>query len=120
VSSPAAATRREGPLIRSEVAQHGSLYLTPYYSAVSTWIVRAYFGGVASRIEARILKEVGACVRASRVASKMTQEDAAHRAKIDYKRWQRLERGEVNATVRTLVRVSAALGVEFWALMRRQ
>jgi len=47
----------------------------------------------------------------------MTQEEAAAHAGIDYKRWQRLEAGDVNATVRTLVRVAAALEISFWGLV---
>lgn len=47
----------------------------------------------------------------------MTQEDAAHVAGIDYKRWQRLEQGDVNPTVKTLERVALALGTSFWNLV---
>ncbi|MBI4700813.1 MAG: helix-turn-helix transcriptional regulator [Deltaproteobacteria bacterium] len=47
----------------------------------------------------------------------MTQEAAAAAAGIDYKRWQRIEQGAVNPTVRTLVRVAAALGTNLWALL---
>jgi transcriptional regulator with XRE-family HTH domain len=47
----------------------------------------------------------------------MTQEDAASAAGIDVKRWQRLEAGEVNATVRTLCRVAKALKMTFWDLV---
>jgi len=36
---------------------------------------------------------------------------------MDYKRWQRLEGGKVNATVRTLSRVAEALGLSFWELV---
>ncbi len=64
-----------------------------------------------------MLREVGARVRAAREAAGLTQEDAAHRAGIDVKRWQRLEYGEVNVTVRTLVRVAAACKTEFWTLL---
>ena len=48
----------------------------------------------------------------------MTQEQAAATSGIDYKRWQRLELGQVNATVRTLHRVAEALGTDFWKLVR--
>lgn len=47
----------------------------------------------------------------------MTQEDAAHAAGIDYKRWQRLEQGSVNPTVKTLERAALALGTSFWNLV---
>jgi len=64
-----------------------------------------------------VQRELGRCVRRARLAAGLTQEAAAARAGIDYKRWQRLEEGTVNATVRTLVRVSSALGVTFWGLL---
>lgn len=51
-------------------------------------------------------------MRAARVASGLTQEAAAARADIDYKRWQRIEQGKVNPTVRTLLRVADVLDVE--------
>jgi transcriptional regulator with XRE-family HTH domain len=46
----------------------------------------------------------------------LTQEAAAARAGIDLKHWQRIERGSVNITMRTMVRVAAALGWGFWDL----
>ena len=71
------------------------------------------------RGERQILEAIGARIERARRAAGLTQEDAAHRARIDYKRWQRLESGDVNATVRTLVRVAKALGVDFWTLVTR-
>lgn len=44
--------------------------------------------------------------------------NAADRARIDYKRWQALEEGRANPTLRTLVRVAEALETDFWVLMR--
>ena len=67
--------------------------------------------------EKRVLKEIGARIRTAREAAGLSQEDAAHRAGIDYKRWQRLETGRVNPTVRTLVRVSGALKTDLWTLL---
>ncbi len=64
-----------------------------------------------------VLREVGQRVRAAREAAGYTQEEAAARADIDYKRWQRLEQGTVNPTIRTLARVASALGVGFWAML---
>lgn len=49
--------------------------------------------------------------------AKLTQEAAASRADIDYKRWQALEIGQVNATLRTLARVAAALEIDVWELL---
>lgn len=67
----------------------------------------------------QIQRAVGRSIRAARLAAELTQEQAASKAGIDYKRWQRLEAGEVNMTVRTLVRVSKAVGVTFWELLQR-
>ena len=44
--------------------------------------------------ERRVLRQIGVRIRAAREAAGLTQEDAAHRAGIDYKRWQRLEAGQ--------------------------
>jgi len=65
------------------------------------------------------LQELGERIRAWRVAAEITQETAAARSGIDWRRWQRLERGEVNATVWTLARVATALGTTFWDLVCR-
>ena len=64
-----------------------------------------------------MLKEIGARIRSIRESAGLSQEDASHRAGIDAKRWQRLEYGQVNATVRTLIRVASVLGTDFWKLL---
>lgn len=64
------------------------------------------------------MREAGEQIRKARVLAKLTQEDAADRARIDYKRWQALEKGRANPTLRTLIRIADALGTDFWALMR--
>jgi transcriptional regulator with XRE-family HTH domain len=51
------------------------------------------------------------------MAVDLTQEEAADRARIDYKRWQRLEQGAVNPTARTLLRVAEALQTDFFELL---
>jgi len=70
-----------------------------------------------SRTTLGVQKEIGRRIRDARVAAGLTQEAAAAAAGIDAKRWQRLEQGSVNATVRTLGRVAGALGMTFWALV---
>lgn len=65
----------------------------------------------------RLQKAVGKCIRSARLHARMTQDEAAAKARIDYKRWQRLEQGAVNATVATLHRVAKALGTDFWSLL---
>ncbi|MFT3773938.1 MAG: helix-turn-helix transcriptional regulator [Minicystis sp.] len=64
-----------------------------------------------------VQKEVGRRIHRARVDAGMTQDAAAAAAGIDLKRWQRLEQGSVNATVKTLVRVAEALGISFWDLL---
>ena len=63
-----------------------------------------------------ILRELGLRIQRARVTARLTQEQAASDSGIDYKRWQRLEEGSVNPTVKTLHRVAAALDVPFWDL----
>jgi transcriptional regulator with XRE-family HTH domain len=64
------------------------------------------------------LREAGEQIRRARVLAKLTEEDTADRARIDYKRWQALGKGRANPTLRTLTRVAEALETDFWAPMR--
>ncbi|MGH7284518.1 MAG: helix-turn-helix domain-containing protein, partial [Polyangiaceae bacterium] len=64
-----------------------------------------------------VLRELGLRIQQARISAGVTQEQAASDSGIDYKRWQRLEEGSVNPTVKTLFRVSAAIGVPFWELL---
>jgi transcriptional regulator with XRE-family HTH domain len=74
--------------------------------------------GKAISVDA-LLREIGLRMRSSREAAGLTQEEAAHRAGLDARRWQRIEQGVVNLTVRTLARISSALEVSFWDLLRK-
>lgn len=62
-------------------------------------------------------RHIGQRIQVARLASGLTQEVAADLAGIDVKRWQRLEAGQVNATVKTLWRVAEATGVDVSALI---
>ncbi|MBI2395949.1 MAG: helix-turn-helix transcriptional regulator [Deltaproteobacteria bacterium] len=64
----------------------------------------------------RVLRQLGVRLRRAREAAGLSQEEAAARSGIDYKRWQRIEAGAANVTVRTLVRAAGACGVTFWEL----
>lgn len=64
-----------------------------------------------------VLARLGERVRGARVAAGLTQEAAAEAAEIDPRRWQRIEEGSVNVTVKTLVRVALAVRTDFWALV---
>ena len=66
-----------------------------------------------------LLRDIGLRVRLARESAGLTQEEAASRAGLDARRWQRIEQGVVNLTVRTMARVSSALDVSFWDLLRK-
>jgi transcriptional regulator with XRE-family HTH domain len=64
-----------------------------------------------------VLIELGQRVRTARLEAGLTQEDAAAAAELDWRRWQRIEEGTVNATIKTLVRVARAVRKDFWSLL---
>lgn len=66
--------------------------------------------------ESALLVRIGRAIRAARERAGRTQEEAASLADIDAKRWQRLEAGAVNPTIRTLVRVARVCGIDVFAL----
>lgn len=51
-------------------------------------------------------------VRALRTKTGMSAREAAERAEIPLRQWQRVEAGDVNATLKTLARVAYALRVD--------
>jgi transcriptional regulator with XRE-family HTH domain len=63
------------------------------------------------------LGQIGARIRAERLASGLSQEAAAANASIGYKHWQEIEGGRANPTVRTLIRIAAALDTDLCALL---
>jgi transcriptional regulator with XRE-family HTH domain len=62
-------------------------------------------------------KRLGANLKKRRVSLELTQEDVAERGGIAVRHYQKLEAGEVNVTLRTLVRLSAALKAELSSLL---
>jgi transcriptional regulator with XRE-family HTH domain len=62
-------------------------------------------------------KEIGRRIRDARISADLTQEAAALSCGMDYKRFQRLELGAVNPTIKTLARVAKGLGSDFWTLL---
>jgi transcriptional regulator with XRE-family HTH domain len=64
-----------------------------------------------------VLKEVAQRIKNARVKAGLTQEKAAAEAGIGYKRYQRIEGGGVNLTLRTLHRLAKALGTDLSALV---
>ena len=65
-----------------------------------------------------LLSVLRANMKALRRRRSLTQEEAAFRAGIDYKQWQRIEGGKVNITLATLCRVSSVLGIRSDVLLR--
>ena len=62
---------------------------------------------------------IGARIRAARLAAGLSQEAAAERSGVGYKRWQEIEGGSANPTIRTLDRIATTLGVEIWDIVRK-
>jgi DNA-binding XRE family transcriptional regulator len=93
----------------------------PYYITVDVWAGLVYPVVVPKAPSLKgVLKELGRSVHQARGAAGLTQEKAASLAGIDYKRYQRIEAGTVNLTVRTLHRIARALDVDFWELLRKE
>lgn len=63
-------------------------------------------------IERRIRKRIAVNVRRQRERADLTLEEAAHRAEMHWRHWQKVEAGEVNTTLRTLARLADALGLD--------
>ncbi len=51
-------------------------------------------------------------VRARRNAASLTLKKASERAEMHWRHWQKIEAGQVNLTVQTLVRIAGVLGVD--------
>jgi hypothetical protein len=60
----------------------------------------------------RLRQKLAANVRRLREGAGLTLEEAAHRAGLHWRHWQKVEAGEVNLTLASLVRLAGALGVE--------
>lgn len=63
-------------------------------------------------LERRIRKRIAVNVRRHRERADLTLEEAAHRAEMHWRHWQKVEAGEVNTTLRTLARLADALGLD--------
>jgi transcriptional regulator with XRE-family HTH domain len=72
----------------------------------------------SARRSLSVLRDIAKRIRDERLAAGLSQEEAAARASIGYKRWQEIEGARANLTVRTLARIAAALDVEFWDIVR--
>jgi transcriptional regulator with XRE-family HTH domain len=64
------------------------------------------------------MRHIAKRIREARAVAGLSQEEAASRAGVGYKRWQEIESGAANPTVRTLDRIAETLGVELWDIVR--
>lgn len=62
--------------------------------------------------ERRVRQRLAANVRRLREKRGLTIMDASERVHIHWRLWQKVEAGDTNATIQTLVRVAEALGVD--------
>ena len=63
-------------------------------------------------------RRLAANVRAARKAAGFTLKVAAARAEMHWRHWQKVEAGEVNVTLQTLVRIGDALDIDPANLIR--
>lgn len=68
--------------------------------------------------EAVIRRRLKVNVRSCRKAAGLTLKVVSERADMHWRHWQKIEAGQVNATLHTLVRVAEALAVEPFDLVR--
>jgi transcriptional regulator with XRE-family HTH domain len=62
--------------------------------------------------ELKLRRRFAANVRRLREEGHLSLEEAAHRGEMHWRHWQKIEAGEVSATLRTITKVGIALGVE--------
>jgi len=66
----------------------------------------------------RWAKRIAVNIKRRRLQLSLTQEEAAHHIGLATRHYQKLEAGEVNITLRTIIRVAQALKMEPAALFR--
>lgn len=69
---------------------------------------------------AELLRRLAVNVRRLRTAASLTVKQAAERAEMHWRHWQKIEAGQNNATLSTIVRVAAALHVTPAELFEKQ
>lgn len=64
------------------------------------------------------LKALGANLRLIRKSKSITMEELANEAEIEYRQLGRIERGEINTSVLSLLKLSECLGVDIADLFK--
>lgn len=92
----------------------------PYHDSIVVvkFQARPYARPVRPRSFDEVLRGVARSVKSARRDLGISQEEAAHRAGIPVRQWQRVEAADA-WTIRTLVGVASALGVDAGELLRR-
>jgi hypothetical protein len=62
--------------------------------------------------QAELRRRLSVNVRMHRSAAKLTLKVVAVRAAMHWRHWQKIEAGQVNATLQTLVRIATALAID--------
>ena len=70
-------------------------------------------------LENELRARLAANARTRRNKAGMSAKEAAERAEIPLRQWQRVEAGDVNATLKTIARVAYALRVDTLALLAK-
>ena len=68
--------------------------------------------------ENKILKAVGGNLRKFRKAKGLTMESLAGEAEIEYRQLGRIERGEINTTILSLMMLTDILNIEIYQLFQ--
>jgi transcriptional regulator with XRE-family HTH domain len=68
--------------------------------------------------ETMLRRRLGANVRARRTTALLTVKKAAMRAEMHWRHWQKIEAGQTNATLFTLLRLADTLDVDPGELLR--
>jgi transcriptional regulator with XRE-family HTH domain len=71
-----------------------------------------------SRVDRGLPVVFGKNVKKWRNRRGLTQEEAANRCRVDYKRWQKIEQGRVNVTILLLGGIAAILRVRSDRLLK--
>jgi transcriptional regulator with XRE-family HTH domain len=64
------------------------------------------------------LKQFGKNLRRIRKAKGFTMESLANEAEIEYRQLGRIERGEINTTIRSLLKISSILNIDMSILFQ--
>jgi len=71
-----------------------------------------------AKVDRHLPNILGRNVKHWRRRRNLTQEEAAHLCRVDYKRWQKIEQGRINVSIILLGGIAATLRVKASQLLR--